>query len=256
MKFSLGGKQLIEFKTDFIGLEEAAPVKPASAYTPQWFKTMNDYIEVPAFKEEGKPNYFGKPKEIAKRYIGGTVKRCPAIIDQITEGFIIPMWADFLVQRDMDNFEWDNKGIKKYGIEFHSPEQIAGWKMKKTDYSHAVKFVNPWRIYTPPGYSVMFLAPTYQFERRFTVLPGIVETDNYHSIHFPTVWHTTKDAIIERGTPFIQVIPFKRDKWNLNVDQMTNDDMRAEGIEKNILNTKFKNSYRDLISRRKNARTN
>ena len=128
--------------------------------------------------------------------------------------------------------------------------------MKKTDYSHAVKFVNPWRIYTPPGYSVMFLAPTYQFERRFTVLPGIVETDNYHSIHFPTVWHTTKDAIIERGTPFIQVIPFKRDKWNLNVSQMTNEDMREEGIEKNILNTKFKNSYRDLISRRKNARTN
>jgi len=256
MKFSLGGKQLIEFKTDFIGLEEVAPVKPASAYPPQWFKTMNDYIEIPAFKEEGKSNYFGKPKEIARKYIGGTVKRCPAIIDQITEGFIIPMWADFLVQRDMDNFEWDNKGIKKYGIEFHSPEQIAGWKMKKTDYSHAVKFVNPWRIYTPPGYSVMFLAPTYQFERRFTVLPGIVETDNYHSIHFPTVWHTTKDAIIERGTPFIQVIPFKRNKWDLNVSQMTNDDMREEGIEKNILNTKFKNSYRDLISRRKNARTN
>ena len=64
--------------------------------------------------------------------MGGTVKRCPAIVDQITEGFIIPMWADFLVQRDMDNFEWDNKN--KYGIEFHSPEQIAGWKLKKTDY--------------------------------------------------------------------------------------------------------------------------
>ena len=63
--------------------------------------------------------------------MGGTVKRCPAIVDQITEGFIIPMWADFLVQRDMDNFEWDNKGIKAYGIEFHSPEQIGGWKLKK-----------------------------------------------------------------------------------------------------------------------------
>ena len=122
MKYSLGGKKIIEFKTDYIGLEEVAPVKPASAYTPQWFKTMNDYIEIPAFKEEGKSNYFGKSKEIAKKYMGGTVKRCPAIIDQITEGFIIPMWADFLVQRDMDNFEWDNKGINKYGIEFHSPE--------------------------------------------------------------------------------------------------------------------------------------
>ena len=69
MKYSLGGKKIIEFKTDYIGLEEVAPVKPASAYTPQWFKTMNDYIEIPAFKEEGKSNYFGKSKEIFINYI-------------------------------------------------------------------------------------------------------------------------------------------------------------------------------------------
>ena len=256
MKYSLGGNKIIEFKTDYIGLDEVAPVKPSSAFTPQWFRSMQDYIEIPAMREEGKPNYFGKPKEVAKKYMGGTVKRCPAIVDQITEGFIIPMWADFLIQRDMDNFEWDNKGIKAYGIEFHSPEQIGGWKLKKTDYPHAVKFVNPWRIYTPPGYSVMFLQPTYQFERRFTVLPGIVETDSYHSIHFPTVWHTTKDAIIERGTPFIQVIPFKRSKWKSQISLMDTEDMRMEGREKNILNTKFRNAYRDIVARNKNARTN
>lgn len=255
MKYSLGGKQFIEFKTDVEGLEEFAPVKPSSFYLPKWFKSMSEAIEVDAQHEKGKPNYFGKKGDTAKKFSTGTVKRCPAIVDLITEGFIIPMWCDFLVQRDMETIEWDNKNFK-YGLEFHSQKQIAGWDLKKTDFSEAVKFVNPWRIYTPPGYSVMFLAPTYQFERRFTVLPGIVETDNYNSVNFPTVWHTTKDAIIERGTPFIQVIPFKRDKWNLDVSQMTDEDIRAEGIQRNTLGTKFKNSYRDLISRRKNARTN
>ena len=119
------------------------------------------------------------------------------------------MWCDFLIQRDMETFEYDNKNFK-YGIDFHSEVQISGWNLRKTDFKEGIKFLNPWRIYTPPGYSVMFMTPTYQFEKRFTVLPGIVETDSYHHVNFPSIWHTTKDAVIERGTPFIQVIPFKK----------------------------------------------
>ena len=255
MKFDLGGKQSIEFKTDVKGLEKTAPVRPSSFYLPSWFKDMSDYIESDAVHEKGKPNYFGKKGIIAKKWSGGTVKRCPAIVDLISEGFIIPMWCDFLIQRDMDTLEWDNKNFK-YGIDFHGKKQIKGWNLKKTDFPEGVKFLNPWRIYTPPGYSVLFITPTYQFEKRFTVLPGIVETDSYHHINFPTVWHTTKDAIIERGTPFIQVIPFKRSKWKSQISLMDTEDMRMEGIEKNMLNTKFKNAYRDIVARNKNARTN
>ena len=148
----------------------------------------------------------------------------------------------------METLEWDNKNFP-YGIEFHSKQQIAGWNLKKTDFPEGVKFTNPWRIYTPPGYSVMFMTPTYQFEKRFTVLPGIVETDSYHHINFPSIWHTTKDAIIERGTPFIQVIPFKRDEWNMSVDEMNEYDVKNDEAEKLELSTKFKNAYR-LITQR------
>ena len=251
MKYSLGGKQFIEFKTDVKGLEEIAPVKPAKYFLPQWFKGMKDFVEVDAVHEKNKPNYFAKKGDTAKKHTSGTVKRCPAIVDLITEGFIIPMWSDFLIQRDMETFEWDNKNFQ-YGIEFHSKEQIKGWNLKKTDFPEGIKFTNPWRIYTPKGYSVMFMTPTYQFEKRFTVLPGIVETDSYHHINFPSIWHTTKDAVIERGTPFIQVIPFKRDEWNLNISQMNDLDYKNEETEKTALSTKFKNAYRDIVSRSKN----
>ena len=247
----MGGKQFIEFKTDVKGLEEIAPVKPAKYFLPQWFKGMKDFVEVDAVHEKNKPNYFGKKGDTAKKHTSGTVKRCPAIVDLITEGFIIPMWSDFLIQRDMETFEWDNKNFQ-YGIEFHSKEQIKGWNLKKTDFPEGIKFTNPWRIYTPKGYSVMFMTPTYQFEKRFTVLPGIVETDSYHHINFPSIWHTTKDAVIERGTPFIQVIPFKRDEWNLNISQMNDLDYKNEETEKTALSTKFKNAYRDIVSRSKN----
>lgn len=254
MKFSLGGKQFIEFKTDVKGLQDIAPIQKSSSFIPRWFKDIKDYIEIPAVHERNKRHYFGKKGSTAKQHTAGTVKRCPAIIDLLTEGFIIPMWTDFLIQRDLEVLEWDNRSFA-YGIEFHSKEQIKGWNLKKTDFPEAVKFVNPWRIYTPPGYSVLFMAPIYQFENRFTVLPGIVETDSYHHINFPSIWHTTKDAIIERGTPFIQVIPFKRENWDIDVSQMTETDIENDAREKVELNTKFKNSYRNIV-RRLNGRHN
>ena len=83
-------------------------------------------------------------------------------------------------------------------------------------------------------------------------MPGIVETDSYHHVNFPSIWHTTKDAVIERGTPFIQVIPFKRDEWNLDVSQMNTEDFKNDETEKTALSTKFKNAYRDIVSRNKN----
>ena len=254
MKFSLGGKQFIELKTDVKGLQDIAPIQKSSHFIPKWFKDMQDYIEIPAVHEKNKKNYFGKKGSTAKQHSTGTVKRCPAIIDLLTEGFIIPMWTDFLVQRDLEILEWDNKNFP-YGIEFHSKEQITGWDLKKTDFKEAVKFTNPWRIYTPPGYSVLFMPPIYQFEKRFTVLPGIVETDSYHHKNLPSIWHTTKDARIERGTPFIQVIPFKRDNWDIDVSQMTETDIENDAREKTELNTKFKNSYRNIV-RRLNGRHN
>ena len=249
MKYSLGGKQFIEFKSDLKGIEDFAPVKPSKFFLPQWFKDMSDSIEQDAHGRKGERGYFGHKGDTAKKFSAGTVKRCPAIVDLLTEGFIIPMWADFLIQRDMETLEWDNKGIPQYGIEFHGKQQIAGWQLKKTDFPEGVKFVNPWRIYTPPGYSVLFMPPIYQFEKRFTVLPGIVETDSYHHINFPTIWHTKKDAIIERGTPFIQVIPFKRDNWDFDVSQMTETDIENDAREKNELTSKFKNSYRNIVGR-------
>ena len=247
MKFDLGGNKQIEFKTDITSLLEVAPVKPSKYYLPKWFKSMSESHPKPK-NLDGPPNRFGKSYDIAKKWREGTVKRCPAIVDLISEGFIIPMWCDFLIQRDMETLEWDNKNFN-YGIDFHSKKQIKGWDLKKTDFPEGVKFINPWRIYTPKGYSVMFMTPTYQFEKRFTVLPGIVETDSYHHINFPSIWHTTKDAIIKRGTPFIQVIPFKRDDWQYTVAQMNEKDLTNDAREKTELSTKFKNSYRSIVSR-------
>ena len=75
------------FKTDVLGLEKTAPVKPAKQFLPYWFKDIVDAH--PQKKDlDGPPNRFGKSKKIANKWHQGTVKRCPAIVDLITEGYI------------------------------------------------------------------------------------------------------------------------------------------------------------------------
>ena len=248
----------IEFKTDVKGLEKIQPPKKASFYTPTWFREMSDHIERNP-NHHGPPNAFGKVGKTAEKWHQATAKRCPAIVDYITQGFIIPMWCDYLIQigetntKGKDLLEWDNKNFP-YGIEFHANEQLYNYPFKKNDFFEGVKFNNPWRIYTPEGYSVMFVAPYYQHERRFTVLPGIVETDSYHHVNFPTIFHRRKDIFIDRGTPFIQVIPFKREKFNMNIETMSSEDIDNDKAEKLELNTKFKNAYRSITQRIKNDR--
>jgi hypothetical protein len=56
-------------------------------------------------------------------------------------------------------------------------------------------------------------------EERFTLFPGIVDTDIYdNEVLFPGYMHGKKDSfLIEAGTPLLWVFPFKRDEWNSSV---------------------------------------
>ena len=78
--------------------------------------------------------------------------------------------------------------------------------------------MNPYAIATPPGYSVLFTQPMHR-ESVFTILDGIVDTDNYNvPVNFPFVLNDVKwEGIIPAGTPMAQLIPFKRESWEHNL---------------------------------------
>ena len=73
----------------------------------------------------------------------------------------------------------------------------------------------PWHVKTPPGYSSLIIAPFYQFIGDHTVMPAIIDTDEYdHSqINLPLYLNKT-EASFKPGQPFAQIIPFKRDDWS------------------------------------------
>ncbi len=94
--------------------------------------------------------------------------------------------------------------------------------MKKIKIFLLLKILNPWFIKTPPGYSCLFVPPLNNCDDRFDIIPGIVDTDDWDlEINFPFVLngdkYETLETVIKRGTPYVQVIPFKRDSWEMKI---------------------------------------
>lgn len=213
--------------------DDHCPV-PASQLIPEWYKNTNSYIngsKVPVPGRQGNETT-------------ATIKRCMPIFDSITAGYIIKSPADvYVIQRTNDDgstypwYEWANFSL----IEFHGKIQ-AELHPSLNDLS-APKWVNPWGIKTPKGYSVFITQPMHR-DLPFTILPGIVDTDTYNiPISFPfTLNDVNFQGLIPAGTPIAQVIPFKREDWQMEIGSKTSlEEMKKQDKK---LRSKFYDSYK------------
>lgn len=187
--------------TDTVGIDDIYTPVPISRYLPEWYKETPDYVNGERKIYDGRTPH--------------TIKKCMPVFDAMTAGYIIVTPADVQVtQRDGGPyFEWPNFGL----ISFHAVEQAP--KHPNSKGISYPKWTNPWAIKTPSGYSCLFISPMHNPNGIFTILPGIVDTDTYTApVNFPFVLNKTDwEGIIPVGTPIAQVIPFKRDKWNINI---------------------------------------
>jgi hypothetical protein len=131
------------------------------------------------------------------------------------------------------NQNYSNEIAMAYGVNLlghgsrgHPPEQLKGCPYIETNKNLSfVKIINPWKIITPPGYSCLFLPPLNNTDDRFFIIPGIVHTDQFPAeVNFPIVVngdkYPTLETILERGTPYVQVIPFKRESWKMKITSL------------------------------------
>lgn len=194
-------KPFIKFVSIIEGLdqiEECVP-KLATRYIPDWFKS------IPANQD------FAKVK---------TVRLCPSFPDFFSSAYVVPAWEDSILKYDKESGQWEYLSSGVTGWETHGHGQFldyveANVQGQKT--SMVFKPNCPWRIITPPGYSVLQLPMFYHFNKDWTVLPGIIDTDIYHEINQQILYHSDAEEVrIPRGTPIAMYIPYKREKFKLS----------------------------------------
>jgi hypothetical protein len=214
--------------TNTSGVDIDAP-KLASKLIPDWYKKIESYIDG---KKE--PDGAGAGK--------ATIKKCIPVFDAITAGYIIESPADVWVsiKEGEQYFEWSDLGL----ITFHPIIQAPNHPVKK-EFAYP-KWMNPWSIITPKGYSVLIVQPFHR-ESVFTILPGIVDTDQYYPpINFPFVINDSKfEGLIPKGTPIAQVIPFKRESWNMQLGG--NEELEKIKKVHSKLLSKFFDRYKSMF---------
>jgi hypothetical protein len=171
----------------------AEPV-PARSVVPSWFR------ELPGVDAA----------QVSATNNGRTVKRCMPFLDALSVGWIIPLAATVRLEitdggRTVTaGWEFDREMVSNHGA-----FQVAGNPFEPRP---PMKFHNFWTVRTGKGWSCLFLPPVNRPSEVVEVFSGVVDTDSYASpVNFPFV-ATATDGVhtIKKGTPLVQVVPFRR----------------------------------------------
>jgi hypothetical protein len=170
-------------------------ITPSKSFIPEWYK------ESPAYPREKNP--------FKNRHL----KQCVPFLDALTAGYCLTTPVDLYVSQREDGpwIEW--------GASDTAPIEVR-------DKSVAPTFPTPhgfskihflWStngcILIPKGYSVIFTHPLNRVDLPFITLSGIVDDFLMHSGTIPFFLQNDFTGLIPAGTPFVQIIPFKRENW-------------------------------------------
>lgn len=231
----------VEFITTVAGLdkvEECLP-KSSSNFLPDWWRQV--------------------PSDRSKQYIdpeyAGTIKGCPSFSDYFSNGFIIPMWCDTVLQynKDLNMYSW-NTPDAEFQWDIHNQDQFLNYtdfNFLNSKVTSIFKAICPWKIITPPGYSMYQMPLYYHSDNRFSVMPGIIDTDKHHIVNQQVMIMGEDPIFIPRGTPFVQYIPFERKKYKIIQREANIKDLKKINGSKMQIATKFMGSSEYVKNRKK-----
>lgn len=237
--FKKGNTKLITFKAiDENVFNVFDPPVPAKKILPEWYKNQSKLTTPGVFTiaDNGNPNH--------------TVKACMPVFDVMSAGYIFTLPVDVNFTNDGNGYvtsQWSSNNLRP--IESHPTSQFSEYKIPEGYHKGcAYKFIQPWVIETPPGYSCLFIQPALRDDLPFQVVPAIVDTDKHPiKVNFPFFLKENFSGIIEIGTPIMQVIPFKREDWTHEVveDLSQNNNKKWISAERKIGN-RYKTFFRTI----------
>lgn len=187
---------------------------PAAKAIPQWFMDSDMYLKDPVTGEEVK-NYWNGGKTLSFR-------ACPALIDMYTSGYILKTPCDVMFINNENGVSVATpNGYEDFcGARGKMPQlQVPSGYLEE----HFHWFPN-WAPELPDGYSAIYMNPINHFELPFMTTAGIIENDKVNTPGLiPFFLKEGFSGIIPAGTPYLQIIPFKREDWQMDFIFHTNE---------------------------------
>ena len=203
----------------------ASKPEPIRKTLPDWYRQAERFVPDPA---TGKP--LEAPDGSGKL---PTWKACPALYDVMGSGYAYRTPCDIEFYEDAagniqgrvldtqhKNFLVDREPMPQF---FHP----RGYHRK-----HFAWWAD-WAVELPHGYSALYTHPFNRFELPFLTTSGIVDNDKVHLPGtMPFFILKGVSGVLPAGTPYVQILPFKREHWESEIDASLGlDDMVAKNKE-------------------------
>jgi len=199
-----------------------ADPQPAKKFIPDWYKKA----EI-SYMDQDKVERFG-------------LKACMPYLDSLMSGYIITTPVDIFVNEETNEYSHIFNNEDSLSLKWDGPPEFASFIKERPKESGATMprpaghhpnhlvFEGFWSVKTPRGYSLLMTHPLNRYDLPFTISSGIIDSDKFFaSGNIPFFIRKDFKGVIPQGTPIAQLIPIKRDSWNMveNDAMLTEQDM-------------------------------
>jgi hypothetical protein len=179
----------------------ATKPKPAKTYIPEWLKNVPLYTN-------------NKMKIDNDGYANLTLKACMPFLDTFTSGYIQETWCDIYINTSKHPYEYRYSGGPE--IMEHRTSDRQHVPAPNGYCSQEFTWKQPWIPQLPDGYSMLYTQPFNRTDLPFLNLTAIIDNDRFYmenNTNHPFFIKEGFEGIIPKGTPYMQMIPIKRDSW-------------------------------------------
>ena len=211
----------IIFFSTIKGVSEVNPIQQSSKFKFDWVESLRE-----DYKKEISKN-FGKNINLYK---------CPGIFDLMSEGFIVPMPWDLMIEPGPDgiDFRWGVPIIHPIDnvVSGHYPvNSVSHLPTKPNSLKTLIKALTPWHVLAPPGLKFLIIPIPYPDSYEFESVHGILDPSISTELNCQIRWNdVSKKGIIKAGTPMMQLIPLTDKSYDFIVRDQTQED--ADFLEK------------------------
>ncbi len=218
---------------------------PSVLAAPKWFKDMK--------------RFYGHDENLNRNngLLGG-IRACPAVADAIFSGYTLYLPADVYIDATGNSIHVEHadflSGSRAVEADFpfvlkHDPQATDGYQTLIDFHPETLKWQTYWGVRTEEGYSTLFVHPVHRNDLPFQMVTAIVDTDKF-ATRAPYAFFIRKGfkGTIPRGTPMLQVFPFKREDWEMEIVE---PDSRSYHRDTQLLRSVFRNAYKKIFWERK-----
>lgn len=205
-------------------------------FIPEWYKKAETHFS----SEEDLAIEEGTQK------MSAGLKTCVPFLDAMLSGYALVTPFDIYVGRKEEDLDlrWNApQGWENFVSE--RPKESGSTMPRPAGHApnHLV-WSGRWGIKLPRGYSALVTHPLNRQDLPFTTSSAIMDSDKFFGNgNIPFFIKEDFIGVIEKGTPFAQIIPIKRKKWKMIHNSALKDTIQKHGHDVRKKEGTYKKKY-------------